>query len=115
MFLLLPYCALLMFSFTVGEVDLNDAFVGNQTLVTENNTEEVEAPNNFDSLERSRRPRIVLVVQPTGCIKRDSGVLRLATREQRRICDGRNAVIPPADRGEYLVDKYQGTSLLSSL
>ena len=68
--LLLP-----MFSSTQEQVNFSDdhfdALLGRQSFVAgkgENNTAEVEAANNFDSLERSRRRqyRIVLAVQPTG-------------------------------------------------
>ena len=68
--LLLP-----VLSFTKEQVNFSDdhfdALLGRQSFVAgkgENNTAEVEAANNFDSLERRsrRRYRIVLVVQPTG-------------------------------------------------
>ena len=67
--------AFLAFSSTQGQVNFpDDVLVGNQSFLTEtgtNNAQEIEveatgAENNFDSLERSRRYRIVLVVQPTG-------------------------------------------------
>ena len=69
-FLLLSSRGFLLFSFAQGKVDFpDDVLVGKQSFATQrgaNNTEEVEAANSFNSLERSRRYRIVLVVQPTG-------------------------------------------------
>ena len=66
-FLLLSSRGVLLFSFAQGKVDFpDDVLVGKQSFGGTNNTEEVEAANSFNSLERSRRYRIVLAVQPTG-------------------------------------------------
>ena len=57
------------------------------------------------NLEIIARPRV-------DCAKSDSGVLKLASQKRRRNCGDQEGDLPPADRGEFIVDKYEGTSLL---